>query len=62
MAHRRDVAGEANHLDLVGPAYITLNGKGGGEIVFGALRAALERGVVSDGADFDWRDDEMNKL
>ena len=39
-------AGEADHLDLVEPAYITLDGKGGGEIVFGALRAALECGVA----------------
>lgn len=31
-------------LNLVEPAYIALDGKGGGEIVFGALRATLECG------------------
>ena len=31
---------EADHLDLVEPAYIALDGKGRGEIVFGALRAS----------------------
>ena len=56
-------AWEADHLDLVAPAYITLDGEGGGEIVFGALRATLECGVASDAADFDWHGfDDMDQV
>lgn len=54
---------ETDHLDLVEPAYIALDGKGRGEIVFGALRATLECGVASDAADFDWHGfDEMDEV
>ena len=56
-------AWEADHLDLVEPAYIALDGKGRGEIVFGALRATLGCGVASDEADFDWHGfDEMDEV
>ncbi len=44
----------ADHLDLCEPAYIVLDGKGGGEIAFGALTATLECGTAADAADFDW--------
>lgn len=54
---------ETDHLNLVEPAYIALDGKGGGEIVFGALRATLECGVATDSADFDWCGfDEMDEV
>ena len=54
---------EADHLDLVEPAYIALDGKGRGEIVFGARRATLECSAVSDAADFDWHGfDEMDEV
>lgn len=44
----------AEHLDLVEPADIERAGKGGGQIVFGALQAGLECNSVVDAADFDW--------
>jgi hypothetical protein len=44
----------ADHLDICEPAYIMLDGKGGGEIAFGALTATLECSVAMDATDFDW--------
>ena len=54
----------ADHLNLVERAYIELDGKGRGEIVFGALRATLECSTTADAVDFDWHGfdegDEVN--
>ena len=43
-----------DHLDLVGPAYIEFDGKGHGELAFGALTATLDCGTTASGVDFDW--------
>jgi hypothetical protein len=45
---------DRSHLDLVGPAFIAIDGKGGGEMAFGALVAALDCGFTSNGIDFTW--------
>ncbi|HEV2080446.1 MAG TPA: hypothetical protein VGR19_11200 [Allosphingosinicella sp.] len=42
------------HLDLVGPAFIALDGKGGGEMAFGALTAVLDCRGTSQAVDFTW--------
>ncbi|EJW09307.1 hypothetical protein A33M_1651 [Rhodovulum sp. PH10] len=41
-------------LDVTAPAYIALDGRGGGEIVFNALTATLDCTIATDAADFDW--------
>ncbi|MFL9825090.1 hypothetical protein [Rhodoplanes sp. SY1] len=41
-------------LDLAAPAYIALDGRGGGEIVFNAFTATLDCTIATDAADFDW--------
>ena len=41
-------------LDVAAPAYIELDGRGGGEIVFNALTATLDCTLATDAADFDW--------
>ncbi len=54
---------DADHLDLLGPAYIAFDGAGGGEIAFGALQATLECATTSSGVDFDWYGfDEMDEV
>jgi len=45
---------DADHLHLLGPAYIEFDGKGAGEIAFGAFQAALECATTPSGVDFDW--------
>ena len=42
------------HLDLVEPAFIRIDGRGGGEMAFGVLTAALQCGYTPDGVDFTW--------
>jgi hypothetical protein len=42
------------HLDLVEPAFLAIDGQGGGEMAFGALTAALSCGYTTDGVDFTW--------
>ncbi len=42
------------HLDLVEPAFIALDGKGGGEMAFGALTAVLDCWGTSQAVDFTW--------
>jgi len=54
---------DADHLNLLGHAYIEFDGKGGGEIVFGALQATLECATTPSGVDFDWYGfDEMDEV
>ena len=52
-----------DHLDLVGPAYIALDGKGRGELAFGALTTTLDCRTTASGVDFDWHGfDEMDEV
>jgi hypothetical protein len=52
-----------DHLDLVGPAYIELDGAGHGELAFGALTATLDCSMTPSGVDFDWHGfDEMDEV
>ena len=44
----------ADHLDIAGPAYNELDGKGHGELAFGALTATLDCAMTPSGVDFDW--------
>jgi hypothetical protein len=44
-----------DHLDLVGPAHIALDGKGHGELGFGALVATLDCAFVPGGVEFSWQ-------
>ncbi len=39
----------ADHLNLLGPAYIAFDGKGRGEIAFAALQATLECATTPEG-------------
>jgi hypothetical protein len=43
-----------DYLDLVAPAFIEFDGKGGGEMAFGALEATIDGGSTSDAIAFDW--------
>jgi hypothetical protein len=53
----------ADHLNLLGPAHIEFDGKGGGEIAFGALQATLECAATPSGIDFHWYGfDEMDEV
>ena len=53
----------ADHLNLLGPAYIEFDGKGGSEIAFGALQATLECATTPSGVDFDsYGFDEMDEV
>jgi len=45
---------ERSHLDLCGPAFIEIDGKGRGEMAFGALEASLTCGFTPSRIDFDW--------
>lgn len=42
------------HLDLAGPAFITIHADGRGEMAFGALEAAVDCGFTPSGIDFEW--------
>ena len=56
-------AWDADHLGLLGPAFIEFDGKGRGEIAFGALQATLECAATPSGVDFDWYSfDEMDEV
>jgi hypothetical protein len=53
----------ADHLNLLGPAHIEFDGKGGGEIAFGALQATPECAATPSGIDFHWYGfDEMDEV
>ena len=43
-----------DHLDIAGTAHIELDGKGRGELAFGALTATLDCATTPSGIDFDW--------
>lgn len=45
---------DRSHLDLCGPATIVIQANGGGEIVFGALEAALDIEYGRSSIDFTW--------
>jgi hypothetical protein len=45
---------DRDHLDLCGPAAITINDHGRGEIAFGALEASLEIAYGHASIDFTW--------
>jgi hypothetical protein len=42
------------YLDLSGPAFIIIDHRGGGEMAYGALTAALDCGVTESGVGFTW--------
>lgn len=45
---------DRDHLDLCGPAAITIGAEGRGEIAFGAMEAALETAYGRTSIDFNW--------
>ena len=52
---------DTDFLDLVEPAHILLEAKGGGEFVFGAVRGGLDCRYSRDGVSFTWQGfDEMD--
>jgi hypothetical protein len=53
---------DRGYLNLAGPAFIELDGEGGGEFAWGALTATLHCGVTPRGVDFTWSgSDEMDE-
>lgn len=53
---------DRGYLDLMGPAFIELDGEGGGEFAWGALTATLRCGFTLGGVDFTWEgSDEMDE-
>ena len=54
---------DRDHLDLCGPATITITGHGRGEIAFGALQAGLDIEYSRTSIDFTWGGfDEMDEV
>ena len=54
---------ERDHLDLCGPAMITITGHGRGEIAFGALQAGLDIEYSRSSVGFTWEGfDEMDEV
>ena len=52
---------DTEFVDMLEPAYITFEAKGGGEFVFGAVRGDLDCRYGSDGVRFTWEGfDEMD--
>ena len=48
--------------DMVEPAYIVLDGNGGGEFAFGCVTGAIHGADASDAIEFDWNgNDEMDE-
>jgi hypothetical protein len=45
---------DRDYLDLVEPAFIVIDDRGGGEMTFGAMTAALDCGSTPNGVDFSW--------
>jgi hypothetical protein len=45
---------DRNYLDLLGPACLTVQADGSGEITFGAMQASLSIGYGLDNIDFTW--------
>ena len=42
------------HLDLAGPAFITIDADGQGKMAFGALEATLDCSFAPNSIDFEW--------
>jgi hypothetical protein len=54
---------ERGHLDLCGPAIITITDYGRGEVAFGALQASLDIEYGRDSVGFTWEGcDEMDEV
>jgi hypothetical protein len=54
---------DRDHLDLCGPAMITITDKGHGEIVFGSLQTDLDIGYSRTSVGFTWEGcDEMDEV
>ena len=52
----------SDYPDMVEPAYIQFDGKGGGEFAFGCVTAAIHGAGDSDAIEFDWTgNDEMDE-
>ncbi len=52
---------DTGFVDMLEPAYIAFDAKGGGEFVFGAVRGDLDRRYGPDGVRFTWEGfDEMD--
>ena len=62
MAKRGDLKGKWRIVEMatktadqpLHPGYIELDGEGGGQLAYGALRAILDTAVSANGIDFDW--------
>ena len=53
---------EADYPDMMGPAYIFFDGKGGGEFAFGCVTGSLYGAADADTVDFTWDgNDEMDE-
>jgi hypothetical protein len=53
---------DKNFLDMMGPAYITFDGKAGGEFSFGCVTGCLHCRKTPAGVDFTWEgNDEMDQ-
>jgi len=54
---------DPDYLDLVGPAMMTIDDEGRGEIAFGALRASLHIEYGRDSIGFTWEgSDELDEV
>ena len=54
---------DRDHLDLCGPATLTITAQGGGEIAFGALQAGLDIAYSRSSVGFTWQGfDEMDEV
>jgi hypothetical protein len=52
----------SDYPDMVEPAYILFNGKGGGEFAFGCVTGAVHGAGDADTIEFDWTgNDEMDE-
>ena len=52
---------EADYPDMMGPAYISFDGKGGGEFAFGRVTGSLYGAADAGAVDFTWNgNDEMD--
>jgi hypothetical protein len=45
---------DRQYLDLCGPAFISIDAQGRGEMAFGAFQASFKCGFTRSGIDFDW--------
>lgn len=53
---------EADYPNMMGPAYIFFDGRGGGEFAFGCVTGSLYGAADADAVDFSWDgNDEMDE-